>query len=53
MAIPLTKLLTLVMLAAGAWAILATLFTPPLTSGGARGWKQLPGAGQERSSCWG
>jgi hypothetical protein len=33
MAIPLIKLLALVMLAAGAWAILATLFTPPLTSG--------------------
>jgi len=33
MAIPLTKLLTLVILAAGAWAVLATLFTPPLTSG--------------------
>jgi hypothetical protein len=33
MAIPLIKLLTLVMLAAGGWAILATLFTPPLTSG--------------------
>jgi hypothetical protein len=27
------KLLTLVILAAGAWAVLATLFTPPLTSG--------------------
>jgi hypothetical protein len=33
MAIPLTKLLTLVMLAAGAWAVLATLFTPRLTLG--------------------
>jgi hypothetical protein len=53
MAIPLIKLLTLVMLAAGAWAILATLFTPPSPRGGARGWKQRPGAGQERSSCWG
>jgi hypothetical protein len=53
MAIPLTKLLTLVILTAGAWAFLATLFTPPLTLGGARGWMQLPGAGQERSSSWG
>ena len=33
MAIPLIKLLMLVVLAAGAWAVLATLFTPPLTSG--------------------
>ncbi len=33
MAIPLIKLLTLVVLAASAWAVLATLFTPPLTSG--------------------
>ena len=33
MATPLIKLLTLVILAAGAWAVLATLFTPPLTSG--------------------
>jgi hypothetical protein len=33
MAIALIKLLTLVMLAAGVWAVLATLFTPPLTSG--------------------
>ena len=28
-----TKLLALVILVAGAWAVLATLFTPPLTSG--------------------
>ena len=33
MAIPPIKLLMLVVLAAGAWAVLATLFTPPLTSG--------------------
>jgi hypothetical protein len=33
MAILLIKLLMLVILAAGAWAVLATLFTPPLTSG--------------------
>ena len=33
MAIPLIKLLMLVVLAAGAWAVVATLFTPPLTSG--------------------
>jgi hypothetical protein len=29
----LTELLVLVILVAGAWAVLATLFTPPLTSG--------------------
>jgi hypothetical protein len=29
----LTRLLALVILVAGAWAVLATLFTPPLTSG--------------------
>jgi hypothetical protein len=28
-----TELLVLVILVAGAWAVLATLFTPPLTSG--------------------
>ena len=33
MATPLIELLTLVILAAGAWAVVATLFTPPLTSG--------------------
>jgi hypothetical protein len=33
MAILLTKLLTLVILTAGAWAVLVTLFTPPLTLG--------------------
>ena len=29
----LTRLIVLVILVAGAWAVLATLFTPPLTSG--------------------
>lgn len=29
----LTRVLGLVVLVAGAWAVLATLFTPPLTSG--------------------
>jgi len=33
MATLLIELFTLVILAAGAWAVLATLFTPPLTSG--------------------
>ena len=33
MATRLIELLTLVILAAGAWAVVATLFTPPLTSG--------------------
>ena len=33
MATLLIELLTLVILAAGAWAVVATLFTPPLTSG--------------------
>jgi len=33
MATLLIELLTLVILAGGAWAVLATLFTPPLTSG--------------------
>ena len=33
MATPLIELFTLVILAAGAWAVVATLFTPPLTSG--------------------
>ena len=33
MATLLIELLTLVIMAAGAWAVVATLFTPPLTSG--------------------
>jgi len=33
MATLLIELFTLVILAAGAWAVVATLFTPPLTSG--------------------
>ena len=33
MASLLIELFTLIILAAGAWAVVATLFTPPLTSG--------------------
>ena len=33
MATLLIELFTLIILAAGAWAVVATLFTPPLTSG--------------------